>query len=65
MRKASTTSLRTWLWTWLALASAQTALADVVTDLYTATVPVTEQSASALDAASKEAMAAVLVKLTR
>ncbi len=52
------------MWTWLVLASTQTALADVVTDLYAASVAVTEQSSKVLDAASQEAMAEVLVKVS-
>ena len=52
------------VWAWLALAPVQYAAADVVADLYTASVPVAEQSSGALDAASKEAMAEVLVKVS-
>ncbi|MCB1704634.1 MAG: DUF2066 domain-containing protein [Halioglobus sp.] len=52
------------IWAWLVLASAQAAVADVVPDLYAASVPVTEQSSTVLDAASKEAMAEVLVKVS-
>ena len=52
------------LWAWLALIPAGTALADVVADLYTATVPVADQGAQALASASREAMAQVLVKVS-
>lgn len=52
------------LWGWLALIPAGGALADVVADLYTATVPVADQSSQALATASKEAMAEVLVKVS-
>lgn len=52
------------MWAWLALIPVEGALADVVADLYTATVPVADQSAQALAAASKEAMAQVLVKVS-
>ena len=52
------------MWTWMALTSAHSAVADVVADLYAAVVPVTEQSSSLRDAAAKEAMAEVLVKVS-
>jgi hypothetical protein len=52
------------MWTWLALVSAQSVRADVVANLYAASVPVTEQSARVLESASKEAMAEVLVKVS-
>ncbi|CAA0124028.1 Uncharacterised protein [Halioglobus japonicus] len=64
MKKASVVSLLTGLWAWLALTSAQSALAEVVADLYAASVPVSEQSSKALESASKEAMADVLVKVS-
>lgn len=52
------------MWALLVLTSAQNALAEVVADLYAASVPVTEQSSSVMDSASKEAMAEVLVKVS-
>ncbi len=64
MRLASVTSLWVWLWSGLCLALAPGARAEVVADLYEATVPVTEQSTSALESASREAMAEVLVKVS-
>lgn len=52
------------MWAWLALSPAGVAVADVVTDLYSATVPVADQSSQALATAAKEAMAQVLVKIS-
>lgn len=52
------------LWAWLGLLPAGTALADVAADLYSATVPVADQSAPALATAAKKAMAQVLVKMS-
>ncbi len=52
------------VWAWLALCPAGVAVADVVTDLYSATVPVADQSSQALATAAKEAMAQVLVKIS-
>lgn len=52
------------LWTLLALLSARGAVADVVADLYTASVPVENQSAQSLTAASRQALSEVLVKVS-
>lgn len=52
------------LWAWLALMPTGAALADVVADLYSATVPVADQSSQALATAAKAAMAEVLVKIS-
>jgi hypothetical protein len=52
------------VWAWLALCPAGVAVAEVVTDLYSATVPVADQSSQALATAAKEAMAQVLVKIS-
>jgi hypothetical protein len=52
------------MWAWLAFVPAGSALADVVADLYSATVPVADQSSQALATAAKEAMAEVLVKIS-
>lgn len=64
MKKACVAPLLTGICAWLALVSAQGALAEVVADLYAASVPVTEQSSKVLDSASKEAMEEVLVKVS-
>jgi uncharacterized protein len=52
------------VWAWLALVPAGAAMGDVVTGLYSATVPVADQSSQALAAAAKEGMAEVLVKIS-
>lgn len=50
--------------TWLTVLAAGNSQADVVADLYSAKVPVADQSSQALATASKEAMAEVLVKVS-
>jgi len=52
------------LWTLLALFAARGAVAEVVADLYSASVPVEDQSAKALNAASRQALSEVLVKVS-
>lgn len=52
------------MWTLLALLLAGVATAETVKDLHTATVPVTDQGAKALAAASRQALAEVLVKMS-
>jgi hypothetical protein len=52
------------MWAWLALMPTGAALAEVVTDLYSATVPVADQSSQALAKAAREAMSEVLVKIS-
>jgi hypothetical protein len=52
------------LYTLLAVVAARGALAEVVTGLYAASVPVENQSAQALAAAAREALSEVLVKVS-
>lgn len=52
------------IWALFVLTSAQSALAEVVADLYAASVPVAEQSSAVMESASKEAMAEVLIKVS-
>lgn len=54
----------TFSWMLLALLAAGVARAEMVPDLHSAKVPVTNQSSSALTAASREALAEVLVKVS-
>lgn len=51
-------------WALVAMVSAHHALAEVVADLYSASIPVENQSAQALTAASRAALSEVLVKVS-
>jgi hypothetical protein len=52
------------IWSWMMLIWAGSALAEVLPDLYIASVPVADQSAAVLAAAAKEAMGEVVVKVS-
>jgi uncharacterized protein len=52
------------IWSWIVLIGAANVVADVLPDLYSASVPVADQSAGALATAAKEAMAEVVVKVS-
>lgn len=52
------------MWTLLALLAAANSRAEIVSDLHTAIIPVADQSSQAMAAASRQALAEVLVKVS-